>query len=238
MSDLDDILSEEPIVEETPEPVAEEPVQEVQEPVAEEPAPEPEPEPQTVPLAALQEQRGENKELKAALAALQSEVAQMRQPKQAQPQVPDFVDPEGAAYFQQHMSQMQAHFAAELSEAKARVSYGSEAIDQAFEAAQAAGIIDQFKGQADPWGSLGKWHKGVLEQEKAQNLLKETGGDLEAYKAKIKAEVMAEIQANQVAENVAQAASAKAPSLASEPNLGSRAAPQWSGPMSLDDILG
>lgn len=238
MSDLDDILSDEPIVEETPELDAEEPTQEDQEPVTEEPAPQPDPEPQTVPLAALQETRSENKELKAALAALQSQVSQAQQPRYEQPKQPDFIDQEGAAYFQQYMGQMQAHFAAELSEAKARAKYGDDTISQAFEAAQAAGMVDRFKGQQDPWGALGEWHKGVQEQEKAKTLLSEIGGDLEAYKAKIKAELLAEMNANQVAESVAQAARAKAPSLASEPNLGSRAAPQWSGPTPLDDILG
>lgn len=244
MSDLDKILSDEPLEEVTEDPAPEEPTGEAEtltpeEPQAEEAeetpaeqepeaeAPKVEEPPQTmVPLAALQSEREEVKALRERLAAMQ----QPQQPAPQPAQMPDFVDPEAAQWMQTQLAQRDAHYAAHMSEMKARLKYGDDAVDEAFAAAQTAGALDRFKVQQDPWGSLAQWHK----QEKVRL---EIGDDVDAYKAKLKAEVAAEIKAELVAEQARKVASPA--SLATDPNLGSRTkAPAWSGPMPLDSILG
>lgn len=232
MSDLEDILSDDPIepIEDAPEAVeaeADEPAEVEAEP-AEPEAPEPAEDPRDKEIAGL----------KAALAETRSEVRTLKQPPQSAPKPPDFIDPEGAQFMSAQMAMMADNFRAEISEMKARAKYGDDVIDEAVQAALADGVIDQFRdGKPDPWGRLGKWHSEKQEQAKAKQLLSEIGGDVEAFKAKMRAEILAELKAEQVAESVSQARARPAPSLAGEPNLGSRSAPAWSGPASLDEIL-
>lgn len=193
-------------------------------------APEPakvEAKPEThVPLAALQEVRNENRTLKAQLARLDQIEARL----QAQPQpVPDLY--ENPAAFQQaiidQVRMAEANTIAEISERMARDRNGDDLVDAALQAAQAAGTVNQFKGKRDPWGELVKWHK-------AQTALSEIGDDPAAYKARVRQELMQELQAER-AQSVQIPA---APSLAGQPNLGTRLAPVWQGPTPLEDILG
>lgn len=230
MSDLNDILSDEPEQEEpqTEEAVEAEPQAEPEATSPEEPK---EPEQSMVPLAALQETRGELQALKGQLAAFQ-QMQQARAAPEPKP-LPDVLeDQQGfVGAFTGQIQQMQRHMQAELSEAKARLKHGDELVDEALQAAQEAGALDQFKGRRDAWGDLAAWHKN-------QKVAKEIGGDLDGYKAKLREEITAEIKAQLVAENVSAKAAQPAPSLASQPSLGSNTAPQWTGPTSLDDILG
>lgn len=199
-----------------------EPTPEAAEAKAEE-QPKPEHVEQTVPLAALKEARGENR-------TLRQQIAEIREMLQAQnrPPAPDpIADPEAhSAFLMQQMQQAQANITAEVSERLARMQHGEEIVDEAFEAAEKAGVVKQFYGRKDPWGDLTKWHKA----EKAKA---EIGDDPEAFKAKLRAEVLAELKAGMTAQSVKPPAS-----LAGQTNLGSSAAPLWAGPRSLDEILG
>lgn len=227
MSDLDDLLSDEPNEEviSDAEEVAEETPEETPEPEevkAETPEPEPEEDPRDKEIAGL----------KAALAATREKARTKEHPPQVEP--PQFADPQGAQFFQHQMQIMQADMRAEISEAKARATY--DKVDDAFATAEQLGIVDRFKGTADPWGELVKWHKDFEETRQAKEILNQTGGDLSAYEAQIRENARREFEAEMVAEKV----SAKAPSLAGETNLGQRQGngAAWSGPTPLDDILG
>lgn len=188
----------------------------------EEPKPEAKPEEPHVPLAALKEVRSENRTLKQRL----SDIESMLQ-AQAKPQAPDpIADPEAhSAFLMQQMAEAQANTIAEISERFARSQHGDELVDEALDAAQKAGIVDQFRGKKDPWGDLAKWHKA----EKAKA---EIGDDPVAYKARLKAELLAELKSETAGRSVPPPAS-----LAGQPNLGS-SVPPWGGPVSLDDMLG
>ena len=191
---------------------------------APEPETPPEPqaqEPEMVPHHVVGKLRQELRGLKAQLAAAQ----------QPQPQAPEFVDPEGAAHFQQQIAMMQANFAAEKSEMMARVNHGSDAVDAALQAAEAAGVVDQFRGQQDPWGALAKWHKSTLVQQ-------EIGDDPAAYKAKVEAEIRAKVEAEMVAKQAQEKAAQSAPSMANVTGTGGGPKTAWAGPTSLDSLLG
>lgn len=231
MSDLDDLLSDDPI-EEIEEPVDEvEETEEAAEAEPEEPTPEPEPakeEPVMVPLAAVHAERDKNKDLSRRLEAIEAQASPQPQPVK----MPDvFQDPEGfARSMQQQMEQVQLNTSLNASEIAARQVHGDEAVDAALASAKNAGIQQQFLNHRHPWGEMVKWHE-------QQSFLQEVGNDPEAYKQRLRDEIRQEFEAEQVAKDVVAAAPARAPSLASQPNLGTRAAPAWSGPTSLDDIL-
>lgn len=237
MAEDDDLIPALEFTEE-PEQPTEEDAQEEQvqaEETPQEPEPEPEKEEQTVPLAALQAARDEAKTLKARLAEFDDFKRKFEQSQQTQQQQPHpdlYQDPD--AYRQaleQSFAAREANLIAEMSERFARTQNGDEAVDEALSAAQAAGVVDQFRGQRDPWGELVKWHK-------SQRALSEIGDDPAAYRARLEQELRAKIQAELTAESVTAAAQKGAPSLAASPNLGSRQQPAWSGPTPLDDILG
>lgn len=231
MSDLDDLLSDEPN-EEVISDAEEETVEEETNETPEEPTepedvkaetPEPEEDPRDKEIAGL----------KAALAAAREKARGAKeQPPQVDP--PQFADPQGAQFFQQQLMMLEADRRADNSELKARMSY--DKVDEAFEAAEQLGIVDRFKGTADPWGELVKWHKDFEDTRKAKEILSQTGGDLSAYETQMREKIRKELEAEMVAEKV----SAKAPSLAGETNLGQRQGngAAWSGPTPLDDILG
>jgi len=180
---------------------------------------------QLVPLAALKEARNEINSLKAAVSRI-DQLEQALAQRNAQP-VPDpIADPEAhSAFLLQQMQAAQANTIAEMSERFARREFGDDLVNEALEAAQQAGMIDQFRGRKDAWGDLAKWHKA----EKAKA---EIGDDPEAYKARLKAELLAELKSETAARSVQPPAS-----LAGQPNLAS-STPAWGGPTPLDDLLG
>lgn len=240
---LDDMLSDDQVTpDQTEEVEAEEPeaeVAEVQEPAeTEQPeaeAPEEEPEeqePKHVPLAALQEARGENRTLKERLANIEKMLSQNATPNQPAPKVPDiYAEPEAyQGYIQQQLSMVQANTIAEMSERFARTQHGDSAVDEAFETAKAQGLVDRFRGSRDPWGDLVKWHK-------TQKVAAEIGDDPEKWRAQERERIKRELQAELTAQSVKQS-TRPSPSLAGQPNLGTRGSPEWGGPTPLDDILG
>lgn len=239
---LDDMLSDDQVTDQPEEVEPDEPeadVAEVQEPEeAEQPEPEQaeaEPEEQEqkhVPLAALQEARGENRTLKERLAHIEKMIAQNATPNQPAPKVPDiYAEPEAyQGYIQQQLSMVQANTIAEMSERFARTQHGEDVVNEAFETAKSQGLIDRFRGSRDPWGDLVKWHK-------TQKVAAEIGDDPEQWRAKEREKLKREIQAELTAQSVRPTAR-PSPSLAGQPNLGTRGGPEWGGPTPLDDILG
>lgn len=199
------------------------------------PEPQPEKVEQTVPLAALQSERAENKSLKSRIPELERKIEQLMDVVQrANAPKPQPIDPIAdpdrfTAAVQAQIAAVAAHTEAEISERFARTNHGDDAVNAAFEEAKAAGVVDQFRGRKDPWGDLVKWHK-------AQTVAREIGDDPEAYKARLRQQIMQEMQ---IPAAVGQSAAIKpAPSLAGQPNLGTRQTQAWAGPVPLDEILG
>jgi len=121
---------------------------------------------------------------------------QAPQPRQ-QVRIPDpIAEPEQYARFVHQTAQQQV-FDAQLnaSEDRARDKYGDAVVDEAFQAAQAAGLVGSqspLLQQRHPWGAMVEWHK----QQKA---LQTIGSDPEAYANRIREEerqkVLAELKA-------------------------------------------
>jgi hypothetical protein len=229
MSD-EDFLAPAQFTDEPQDETATEPTNQPEPEVSEAPAAE-KPEQTTVPLAALQSERAENRSLKARIPALEQKIESlMDMVQRATTPKPEPIDPitdpdRYAQAIQAQMAMIASNTTATVSEKLTRSQVGDAIVDEAFEAAQQAGVVDSFRGRQDPWGDLVKWHK-------TQKVQAEIGNDPEAYRERIRQQVMQELAAGQSA-NLRPA-----PSLAGQSNLGTRNAPAWSGPTPLDDILG
>ncbi len=236
---LDDILSdetEEDVTPETPEEPEAEQSEEAEAQAEAEPEAKEEPEEPKVPLAALQAERSEARELKEQLRALQQQVSQMNAPK-PEP-APDVIeDPQG---YQGHLvgqvGQIANNLKLEMSEEMARDRYGDADVDAAFDALREANDPVEYQrimATRSPWVEMVKWHK---RSEVSRQIGDNPDEWIKSKEAEIRKQIEAEMTAQRVAQNVSQPKAA--PSLAAEPNLGSRSAPAWSGPASLNDILG
>ena len=192
--------------------------------------PETEQQPQQVPLAALKEARGQNKALKDRLEQIERMLASQTQ-QQDRPKPPDVMDdPEGYSRFMEaQMAAVHSNAVATISERFARQTHG-ELVDEAFEAAKSQGMLDKFRGGQDPWGDLVKWHQ-------SQRVMSEIGGDPDGWRKRELEKMRKELQAEMAAASI-KPGRGSGPSLASQPNLGSRDRQEWSGPTPLDDILG
>lgn len=237
MPELEDTF--EPIaepVEDTPAETQEEPAQ--AEPVEAEAEPEsaqePEPEqpkaeadePKTVPLPTFLAQRDELKELKQKVEAL---TKQQPKPQAEMPKRPDpFEDPEGAAAWDAQRVHIRD---LNRSERMARREYGDDFVEEAFQAAQAAGLAAEFGKSQFGWEDMAEWHKQTVEAQKAKSLASEIG-DPAAFKEKLRAEVLAELKAEMATGKVKGL-----PSLANETSIGGRSAPSVATFTDLDDIL-
>ena len=246
--DLDNVLNGESITEEpTGEPPAQEPAQ--QEPAQAEPAAqEPEQAPaappaathadKTVPLTALEAERQQRQDWKAKALRYEGELEAYRRQQTQQPQAePEPVDPLTAVQNQVLNERFN------MSEMIARRDY--QDLDEKLaifeKAAQAnPALAAQLRTQPHPWDWMYK------EAQKIQ-LMSEIGDNPASYREKLKAELMAELgqqQAQAPATALAAAAPAAAPaaqipqSLATARSAGARTAPAWSGPSTLDSILG
>lgn len=174
-----------------------------------------------VPLPVFMDMKNEVKALR----------AQLEQQGQPQDQAaPEFLDPEGATFMQQQMQAMYSNMQAEMSESMSRTQHGDQTVDAALQAAQAAGVVDQFRGGKDPWGKLVKWHKD-------QQVSQEIGGDLEGYRAKLEAEIRSEIQAEMAAKQVKDMAAKPAPSMADVTGTGGGPKTAYAGPTALGSLL-
>lgn len=230
MSDLDEILSGDDPVQETPaveQPVEpqeapEEPVAEAEEP----PASEPEAPEATVPVSVVQALRGDLRELKQRL-------QEQRQPASEPKPVPDVLEDQAAftGHLTEQVQQQMLNARLDMSEIMAREHYTDAVVDEALEAAQQAGAVGRFTHEKHAYDALVKWHQG-------QKVAAEIGPDPAAYRERLAAEIRAEIQAEQAAKQ-AQAMAARAPaSLANVNGGGGTTGPGWAGPTPLNAIIG
>lgn len=241
MSDIVDELTgqspeqvEEPEVEESPqqeEQQAETPQEEPQETASETPQEEPKPEKEehSVPLAVFQSMRDD---LRSQI-DLAREAAKQATPTPEPVKVPDvFEDPEGYAKFMgTQLQKTQQSIRAEMSEVMALEAYGKDVVDEAFAAVKASGEGARFLNSQHPYGDMVKWHK-------QQKVLQEIGDDPAAFRQKVETEVRQQIEAEIAAKQARAMAEQAPPSMAKTNGSGGTNDPGWSGPTSLDSILG
>lgn len=227
MSDLRDALGEpipaDEVVTETPEPEAAQAEPEVAEP---EEKPAKTPDQQTVPLAALQEERQKRQELERRIQRVES-----TQPKPEPTPAPDvFDDPEGyTKHVRQSVDQTVRTARLDMSEDMARMHYGDETVDAALAAIEPRAGSPEHQAilnNRNPYRALVEWHRSQV----AAAEIGDPAAWKEAERARIKAEVEAELA-------VRQTRGKPAPSLADQPNLGARRGPEWSGPKPLDELF-
>ncbi len=238
MSDLDQILSDEPVQDVPAEEPKEAPEGEVEQEAPEGESLEAEEAPEVTeeePVEAKAEPTESEKGLLAALTAMRAELRELKAKPEPEPvKLPDVIDdPNG--YAQTLQSQFQHQLQNErlnMSEAISREKHGDDVINAAMEAIKASGdqaTHQQILANPMPYEALVKWHK-------QQQFQQQVGSDPEAFMAKererIKAEVMAEIEAKQTAQAI------KAPpSLAAQTSIGGRNTSAAPTQTPLDDIL-
>ena len=110
--------------------------------------------------------------------------ALQQQNPQAQPEPPDFFeDPDAAiAARMTPMQQQMVSMKLDFSEMMARQAHGNEVVEEALQAAQQAGIVQNFIQTQNPYGELVSWHK-------QSKFLKEAGNDPDAYRKRVEEEV-------------------------------------------------
>lgn len=155
----------------------------------------------TVPLHVLIEERKERQAAQAEQRAIQAQFRQLieaqQRASQPQPQPIDPVaEPERAfaalaneiTKRDRAMQEMAVHQRANTSEMLARGKYGDAKVDEAVQSAIQAGVNQQFMAQPDPYRALIDW-------QNSQSVAREVGGDLNAFKAKVREEYLAELRA-------------------------------------------
>ncbi len=116
--------------------------------------------------------------------AIERQQAAQQQPK-PEP-IDPYVDPQGA--LQQVTQDLRGQFEEQLintnlhmSERFARMKYGDEAVNQAFQAAQAANALGHFSSNPDGWNAMVNWHQ-------REQALAKVGTDVDAYEKQIREE--------------------------------------------------
>lgn len=173
----------------------------------------------TVPIAALHEERDARKALKTEVGELQSQLNEMATVQhqlmqvlqsQTQQKAPNqneqqFVDPledpkafvdgvenrvqQMIAPVQQNMQGQEILFREQQSLLQAQMVHGPELVQAAVDAVHQAGLTNQLRAySSDPVGEAVNWFKN-------QQIVNETGGDLEGFKAQIEEELRAKILA-------------------------------------------
>lgn len=124
---------------------------------------------------------------------IQQLLTQRQQPQpqpQQQVEVPDpYTDPQGwAQHLQNQVRQQMLVNRAEVSRRMADRQFGAEAVQQALQSAPVALCNQLFENSPDPFGDLMDWHK-------EQQVRKEVGTDLDAFKKRIEEEVRQKVLA-------------------------------------------
>lgn len=115
-------------------------------------------------------------------------VAQFQQANAVQQPPPDiFEDPDRflesrLTPYQQQMENMRL----DMSEDRAREKHGDAVVDEAFQAAQAAGILANFVRTRHPYGELVQWHQKT-------KVLQEVGSDPQAYRQRLEQEIRQQV---------------------------------------------
>lgn len=186
----------------------------------------------TVPLDALEAERKQRKDWKEKALRLEGELAayqrgaQAQQPQQQyEPQDVDPVQQVEMRAFHRHLN---------MSETIARQNHPD--LDEKFAVFQKAAqadptLVQRVFNDPHPWGAM------YREAQKIQ-MLQEIGDNPTSYREKLKAEIMAELGQTQAAAPAAAPAAQIPQSLATARSAASRSAPAWTGPSSLDSILG
>lgn len=129
------------------------------------------------------------------MAAMQRELAALKQPKQEP--VDFFADPDAAfkqrtAPIEEQFAQLQAEIRMNSSKAMAIARHGAEAVDEMEKAVAEAmrnnspdinTLRSQLATSSDPVGTAMQWHSST-------KVIRETGGNIAAYKEKLLAEAM------------------------------------------------
>jgi hypothetical protein len=204
-----------------------------------------------IPRRAYEDERRKRQDHKERAAKLEGELAEVRRqmeelrkapptpPQQYQPPQPvdPAQDPQG---FVSRVQEVVLNERLNTSELLARQAHGAETVDAAIaefkEAAKAdPSLFPKLYGNPHPYD----W---MLKQVEKLRVQREMGDDPAAYRTKMEAEirerVMAEMAQQQPQAPRVSPAAGLAPSLANVRSAAPRSAPAFSGPPSLNDVLG
>ena len=184
------------------------------------------------------ESDAENERLKAQLSALQY---QQNLANQTPVEAPDMFD-DAEAYTKHVQEQANANVMPQIQALRAQVAeqkHGAEVMQKADEwfntlspqGQQALNV--RYGNTADPYG-------GLISEHKKSSLIDEIGGDVDAYKAKMRADIQAEmLTAAQTAPLTPETPQANnfMPSIVGAKSTSARGGPVWKGVQPLDQIL-
>lgn len=209
----------------------------------------------TVPVGALKAVREEKKDLAAKVESLTAQVAQLTAAQAPAPAAPapaparvptvaevigqlDNLDPDYSAKLGQvieaQMRNVAVNAKLETSREAATREFGAEEVNAAFEYFNTRPRAESDALLAD----RSPFHAAVAVYRKSKALA-EIGDDPAAFVERTRQRVMAELQAAQGGQaQTPQIVTTGGASLAGQPNLGTRSAPEWSGPETLEQILG
>jgi hypothetical protein len=187
------------------------------------------------PLKAV---RGENKQLKTQLEALQQQLQQLQNPPEPPPSV--FEDEQG---WEQQLGQRVVSQAVVEAETRATMRMSEMLARQAHPdfdelkaeflalAEQNPGLAEQAIKDPHPW-------EAAIRVAKNHKAMQELGAtDVASLEAKLREKIMAELQPQPPAQP-APAQPVIPPTLSNERNVGTRSGPAWSGPTPLASLLG
>jgi hypothetical protein len=206
-------------------------------------------EPQTVPLAALKEERAKARRytdqvadfekkvegLSRDNAVLRQHIAELLTAVQEGERKPDFFEnPEQSvrALVHEIVSPLAAGHG-RVSEAVSRLSamgeHGADAVNAAYaelenrinaDPAMMRAEYQRIMGSPNPWGELVKWHR-------KEAALRDVGEDPEAFEQRLREKILAELSGKRALPS----------NLAGARNAGTRSGPAWGGPQTIKDIF-
>ena len=208
--------------------------------------PEPQEEPEAVPPTAdklpenvykpLKAVRDENKALKDQLESLRKEIQANQQPKEPEAPPPSIWEDENA--WAQHMGGQLVSQSVQQSVYQSRLQMSEMLMaDQVEDFANIKDQLVEYVGSNPALNqqvaeSTHPW-RTAYQAFKNQQTMQELGAtDLETLKAKMREELLAELQAGVPVKPNAP------PTLSNKRSVASRSGPAWSGPTSLDELLG
>jgi hypothetical protein len=198
----------------------------------------PEGKPEDWSFAAYKDEKEKRKDLERRVADYERQQQEFqRQQPQAKPQYVDPLDdPKGFNdSLESRIKDVTFQITLNTSERFARQEHGEEVL-----AATNAWLMDPANQQAlqqakqsnDPWGD------GVKAYKRSQAMA-EIGEDPQAYRERVKAEIREQLEAEMSAQSQPSTPAQSRPSnFSAARNAGKRSGPTWSGPASLDNLLG
>lgn len=207
-----------------------------------------------VPIQALDAERGKRKEAEERyerdmrrMQELERQIQLLSNPpKPTEPPKPPpalWDDPDGYLQHQltpvqqqmQEMREVLQETQAISTHGAAKVQAAKQAAEALFNTPQGAALGRELMAGGNPFDNLVKWHE-------RQTMNAEIGGDLEAYKAKLRQQIMDEIASQQQPQPAPIPQPAPAPNLptafAKTPAGGPRGGAEYGGPRPLSEIMG